>query len=199
MPICVQHALALGTDTSYSAAAERFLRLRNRKNDRLIHIGQAQLNRTGRPADVYYNGEQKWKKDNLRHEIKISDYQIAFPEHEFLRGTETGARKEDFIQIVNGVRLSGELDCNTMPKKKVIERWMKYADYDGKILVVVAPKYGWAKDRIIDLINWAEEAGDFNDKAYYVPLDSILKDPKGKLWIDCTSHAYSLETLLEKP
>ena len=189
MPICTYHGLQLGF-TSHSAAAEEFKRLRERKYDRLIPIGQTMLNRTGRPTDVFFNGKWTIKQDNLRHEVKITDYQLAMG-GDFVRGPNTGELLADFVQ--DG--MLGEMDCGTMSKQKVIERWMKYESHQGPILVVVAPLKQPARERVLDLINWAEEAGDFNDKAYYTALDAVVKEPQGAVWIDCSSRTYTLETI----
>src|SRR5262249_11186570 len=163
------------------------------KYDRLVRIGQAIVSekRTGRPADIYFNGGDWWKvkTDNLRHTIKETDCELALlslhPNADVLRGPRTGELRPDVVMIMpDQYRFMIEVDCGTMSEKQVTDRWQKYESHRGAVLIAVAPKYEDAMTRIKKLMTWADEGtSNFNDKAYYAPLSDIITSPGGAIWM----------------
>lgn len=151
---------------------------------------------------MYFNGDWwKPKTDNLRHTVKETDAALAirsaWPTWKISRGPRTGDERFDLLIETPTEKIGAEIDCGTMSEQKVRERWAAIRDWQGKVLILVAPKHQQANQRVLELMRWGDDIEDF---AYYVPLSAFIKNPDGNLFVDCElKRGFSLEKVLEQP
>lgn len=189
-PVTMRHIRKIGGFDSYLKTA--VWTSTKRKQGRIKLVGHLQ-GATGRPLDVYCGWQPK--RDNLRHEVKGTDFCMLYPEAEFVRGYDVCSLLPDIEMTIGENSYYVEIDCGTLNRRKVEKRWKKYALCDRTILVVCVGNKEKGIDvnkRSQDIIAWSSS---IYDKAVFTTLDYVSQDPFGKVWWDAeTGTARALQT-----
>lgn len=181
-PVTVRQIQRIGEFETYNQAAVWANKKRNQ--GLLTHVGTIPNEcGTGRSIDVYCNGWQP-KRDNLRHEVKGTDFCLLYPQATFRRGYHVGDLRPDIEMELDGHLYLIEIDCGTMTKAKVLKRWQRYKKRDDITVFIIAvgnPLRGIESDeRLKELIRWS---GSMYGIACFVRFEDIIADPYGPvLW-----------------
>ena len=87
---------------------------------------------TGRPEYVY---GKRSKDSDLEHEVLITEAELLLGGR-FERSVPNGKAIADGLLIRKGAKLFIEVDNETMPIPQMREKWLKYGDIDGFILLI---------------------------------------------------------------
>lgn len=183
-PLTIKQIQELGEFETYARAA--VWTHTKREQDLLKHVGTYRNDfGTGRGSDVYCNGWQP-KKDNLRHEVKGTEFCLLFPNGTFRRGYHVGSFRPDVEMELNGHSYLTEIDCGSLTKSQVQRRWARYRKFDpeaGTVLIVAVsnPRRGIdSTERFQELVRWS---GSMYGIACFTTLESLQADPFGPvLW-----------------
>jgi hypothetical protein len=181
-PVTVRQIQHLGGFDKYAQAA--VWTYTKRGQEILTHIGTMKNDcQTGRSVDVYCNGWQP-KKDNLRHEVRGTDFCLLYPDATFRRGYHVGEFRPDVEMELNGQLYLIEIDCGSMTRPQVQRRWQKYRKVEtGTVLIVAVsnPRRGIdSAERFQELVRWSESMYGI---ACFTTLERLQADPFGPvLW-----------------
>lgn len=157
--------------TGYRAVAEL------RRQRQLRVVGHVVMKATGRPETVFCN-TWKPKADQLRHEVYVTDFLLAYPEADVVRGWRVDRRiRPDAEMTLRGHKLFVELDTGEQSHRQVRERQLAYAGVQGFLLYVTL-----SERRMDGLIKHAEAVKGI---ALFTTLAQVLADPHGRIWVDC--------------
>lgn len=132
------------------------------------------LNPTGRPEVVY---GKPCKQSELEHEVLITEAELRLNVR-FLRNVSVGKTVADGFFARNGDRFFVEIDNHTMSPKQMREKWVRYGNVDGYILVICH-----TKSRLRRLMKTAEQVKSVALFTRFRWLRSThVKEP----WIDWT-------------
>ena len=127
---------------------------------------------------VYCNG-WKPKDDNLRHEIIGTWVRLLYPVFHFRRGPKINDCLPDMVMTDGEHTYEFEVDCDTMPMKKVKYRW-KAHKCEHDILVVTAPEHGDPEARLKQLLDWSEDLGE---RGFFTTFDRLRTlGPHARVW-----------------
>ena len=129
------------------------------------------FNETGRPEMVY---GKRSKECELEHEVLITEAEILLGKIE--RNVRVGKTTADGMWIREGTRFYIEADNESMGGKQMREKWVRYGEFDGFILVICR-----TKGRLKALIKSAEKVKNFVFFSRFTWLR--MKNVKQK-WID---------------
>ena len=116
--------------------ASRWLAKR-RKRKRIRVRGAVYLNAVGRPHVVY--GRRR-KHAELEHEVWVTEAELQLGV-EFTRDVPVGETVADGSFVKDGSRFWVEVDNHTMRGKQMEEKWSRYGEVDGYILVICHTMY----------------------------------------------------------
>ena len=129
------------------------------------------MNGTGRPELVY---GKRSKEDELEHEVLITEAEILLGTFE--RNARVGKTTADALLLREGTRFYIEVDNESMGTKQMKEKWVRYEEIDGFILVICR-----TKGRLKRLMRSAEKVKKF---VFFSRFDWLrMKNVKEK-WID---------------
>lgn len=94
------------------------------------------LNETGRTEIVY---GKPCKEDQIEHEVLITEAEILLGAP-FLRNVTVGKTTADALLIREGIRFYVEVDNETMSTKQMREKWIRYGEIDGYVLIICRTK-----------------------------------------------------------
>ncbi len=115
--------------------ASRWLRKQRRR--KRVHVrGVVYINAIGRPIVVY---GRRCKADQLEHEVLITEVELLLARR-FTRDAPIGKTIADAMFVQDGTHFYVEVDNQTMPPKQMRDKWLRYGDIDGFILVVCHTK-----------------------------------------------------------
>ena len=109
----------------------RFL-AKERKRGRVRLEGMILMSETGRPELVY--GKPS-KGSDLEHEVLITEVELSLNEL-FQRNVPVGKTIADGMLIRKDAKLFIEVDNETMSIPQMREKWQRYGDIDGFILLI---------------------------------------------------------------
>lgn len=98
--------------------------------------GVIRLRETGRPELVY---GQPCPEERLEHEVWVTEAELLL-EGRFLRNASIGKTTADALLIRDGIRFYVEVDNETEIAKQLRQKWLRYGDLDGYILVICHTK-----------------------------------------------------------
>lgn len=94
------------------------------------------LNETGRPELVY---GKRCKPDEIDHEVLITEFELLVGAT-MQRNVSAGKAIADGMFVRDGIRFFVEVDNETMTSKQMREKWIRYGDIDGLLLLVCRTK-----------------------------------------------------------
>jgi hypothetical protein len=115
--------------------ASRWL-CKEQRRKRVRVRGTVILNATGRPQVVY---GRRCKEDQLEHEVWITEAELLLGGR-FTRSAAVGKTTADALLVRDGTRFFIEVDNQTMTAKQMRDKWERYGNVDGYILVVCHTK-----------------------------------------------------------
>lgn len=190
-PLTVRQIEQIGAFGTYARAA--VWTHAKRKQGLLTHRGTIRNDHgNGRGLDVYCNGWMP-KADNLRHEIKGTDFCLLYPQATFRRGYQVGPFRPDIEMELNGQLYLIEIDCASLTRTQVQKRWARYRKFDadtGTILIVAVsnPRRGIdSTERMQELIRWSESMYGI---ASFTTLEALQADPYGAVLWDAEEGRY---------
>ena len=124
-----------GTMETSRKKASRWL-CKERKRKRVHVQGIVLLNATGRPEFVYGKAS---KEGELEHEVLITEAELLLG-GPFQRNVRVGKTTADGFLIRDGNRMYVEIDNESMSEKQMREKWVRYEEIDGFILVICRTK-----------------------------------------------------------
>jgi len=98
--------------------------------------GTVFFNAVGRPQTVY---GQRCNEDQLEHEVWITEAELLLGGR-VTRGARVGQTVADALLVREGVQFFIEMDNETMSPKVMREKWLRYGEIDGFILVICHSK-----------------------------------------------------------
>ena len=98
--------------------------------------GTVVLHGTGRPQVVY---GKRCNEDQLEHEVWVTEAEFLLG-GSFTRNVSVGKTVADGLLIKGGTRFYIEVDNHTMTAKQMREKWLRYGEVDGFILVICHSK-----------------------------------------------------------
>ena len=90
------------------------------------------LKETGRPECVY---GMRSKESELEHEVLITEAELLLS-GSFHRNVPIGRTVADGMLIRKGTRLYVEVDNETMPANQMRDKWLRYGEIEGFILLI---------------------------------------------------------------
>lgn len=98
--------------------------------------GTVVLKTIGRPQVVY---GRRCNEDQLEHEVWVTEAELLL-DGRFTRYAAIGKAIADGLLIRDGTKFYIEVDNHTMTAKQMREKWLRYGDVDGFILVICHTK-----------------------------------------------------------
>jgi hypothetical protein len=139
-------------------------------------IGTIMTRDNGRPENVYGN----WKVPywQLRHELRLTDFLLCYPESDVLRGHIVNRRiRPDAEMTLNGIFYFVELDTGEQTLSQVCRRQAVYAGVEDFVLYVTT-----TERRRESLRRNCSEA--VRKIALFGVLDDVMRQPHGAVWMD---------------
>jgi hypothetical protein len=161
--------------TSPQASYRRIEKLRAQGFLRLI--ATIVLGDSGRPERIFCNGWRP-KYDQLRHELLLTDFLLAYPEADTLRGWAVDRRlRPDAEMTLDGYFYYVELDTGEQTHSQVRRRQASYAGTEDYVLYVTS-----SAKRLEGLRKNVHET--VKRIALFTTLEEALANPRGEIWID---------------
>ena len=132
----------------------------------------------GRPENVFSNS---WKPPIhlLRHELLLTDFLLAYPESDALRGFAVNRRlRPDAEMTLEDYFYYVELDTGEQSHAQVRRRQLRYSGVEHFLLYVTQ-----TQKRLETLRRNAHDA--VRTIALFAILDDVLQQPHGPVWLDC--------------
>ena len=151
---------------------------------KLRKIGTVMLQDVGRAEDVFCNG---WKPrmNHLRHELLLSDFLLAYPSADVVRGWRVDKRiRPDAEMTLEGNRFNVELDTGTEDYRQVKHRQRAYRGVTDFLLYVTT-----SERRRDGLVRHSEAVRNI---ALFATLEDVLAEPHGEVWRDCFGNRASI-------
>jgi hypothetical protein len=159
---------------SEKAAYRRIEKLQ--RQGRLRLVATVVLADTGRPERIFC---YKPKYDQIRHELRLTDFLLCYPEADTLRGWAVNRRlRPDAEMTMDGYFYNVELDTGEQTFAQVRRRQRRYAGIEDFVLYVTT-----TEKRVEGLRRNAHEA--VKRIALFATLTDVQRDPHGEVWIDC--------------
>lgn len=173
----------LGQFPSPQAAYRRVAKLREQGLLRLI--ATIMLADAGRPEQIFCNGWRP-KYDQLRHELLLTDFLLAYPDADTLRGWAVNRRlRPDAEMTLDGYFYFVELDTGEQTYAQVRRRQSRYLGTADYVLYVTQ-----SDRRLEGLRRHAHDA--VKRIALFTTLDAVLREPRGQIWIDAHGERTSI-------
>ena len=137
-------------------------------------VGQIVTGEAGRPENIYCNG-WKPKYDQLRHDLLLTDFLLAYPDADTIRGWAVSRRlRPDAEMTLGDYFYYVELDTGEQSYAQVRRRQTRYAGVEDFLLYVTStPK------RLDGLRRNAHEA--VRKIALFTTLADALREPRSNL------------------
>lgn len=94
------------------------------------------FNETGRTEIVY---GKPCKEDQIEHEVLITEAELLLG-GPFIRNVSIGKTTADALLIRSGIHFYIEVDNETEGSKQLREKWARYGEFDGYVLVICRTK-----------------------------------------------------------
>jgi hypothetical protein len=133
----------------------------------MVHFHDA-----GRPEVVY---GMPCRDDQLEHSVLITEAEMLLGT--LKRDAPVGQTTADGLLVIGGVRFYVEVDNETMSPKQMREKWSRYGDVQGFILVICK-----TKGRMRRLMQSAEQVKDF---ALFTRFRWLRAKNVKRPWLDC--------------
>ncbi|QDT46147.1 hypothetical protein Pan258_01640 [Symmachiella dynata] len=185
-PIMVDNVLDIFEETCGKSARTKahYVLSRMEKTKKIRFIGSVSLNGIGRKRNVY--ARRNVKRDNLLHEIRITQIVEALGWPECNRGLDVDENKRADAELFIGeYQYFLEFDNGTESRKQVEKRWGVYENTEDPLLVVTT-----SERRKKSLLRWC-------DVGYFTTLETVLKDPWGPIWQSCDGRYEAIEKPVE--
>jgi hypothetical protein len=167
---------------SIEKAYQRCAKLRKQKKIR--HIGTVQIEPTGRPRDIFYNGRRP-PDHLLAHEYHLTTFCLLYPQAEWKRLYDTDRRlRPDAEMLLSGTKYFVELDTGTIRDWRKLQR--RFRGYQGCKVDVL-----WvclSETRMRNLLEKCDQRGMF-----FTTLACVAATPHGAVWSDRTGEEWSVE------
>ncbi len=113
------------------------------------------------------------KEDQIEHEVLITEAELLLG-GKFVRNVSVGKTTADALLIRDGIRFYIEVDNETMNPKQMREKWIRYGEVDGYVLVICR-----TKSRLRSLMRSAER---IRDRSLFARFDRLRSNKEP--WID---------------
>ena len=182
-PMTIDQIVRQGLFPTKKNAARRMLRHVRQK--KVKQCGTVLLHNKGRPENVYC----RWnpKLDNLRHEVILTEFLLAYKHAQVVRGYEIqNDLYPDAVMTLSGQEYLVELDTGSMNYKDIMrKRNKKYETFEGIVLWVAlteARKEGLRR-----------RAESVKHNALFTTLLEHLQNPHGSIWTDYEGQKTNVE------
>lgn len=139
----------------------------------------------GRPEKVYCNSYRP-KFDQLLHELLLTDFLLAYPDADVLRGWAVDRhRRPDAEMTLDGDHFDVELDTGEQSYAQVRRRQQRYIGSENRVLYVTTSRI-----RLAGLIEHTHEA--IRPITWFTTLDAAIQDPLGAIWSNCHGEAAAI-------
>ena len=130
----------------------------------------------GRPESVFCNGWRP-KYDQLRHEVKLTDFLLLYTPDELVRGWYVDRTiRPDAQMLLEEQKYYVELDTGHMSMGQIKRRQVVYRDVTDHLVLYVTLG---TQRRVKSLI----QASQLIDKiGLFTTLDEAMADPSGAIW-----------------
>lgn len=187
-PVTAEQLVRIGLFPTVKIAQRRLIKLVQKK--KIWQLGTALMNDRGRPCNVY--SRARFKVDNLRHEVLLTEFLLAFLDGDIVRGYDLHEKQRPDAKFTSdGKTYFVELDCGTMNYQHIIsKRFRKYEDYEGLVL--------WVALTDVRKEGLRSRASIVSHNALFTTLNASLMNPYGGVWQDYEGNITSVEKPEEK-
>lgn len=171
-PVTAAMLVRLGWFPSKGTALRRLNRMARRHQ---IHVLGTVRRTVGRPENVY--GRVRPKRNQLLHEVEVSDVCFCLQPEAVLRGPSTDdPLRPDARLWIRGELLYLEVDRGTMGYAQIERRYRRYS---GCSVVVL-----WVCPREERLEGLRRLAAGVRHTPLFTTFTEVLADPRGAIWRD---------------